>query len=61
MLDVGGLRALLNPETGPQWPPMLFLFLSGLQSAKAFSFDNRLSQGDNIIHNGTVTDYQVKS
>jgi len=48
---------------------LLLLLLSDFRSAKSFSFHNRSSpnfayrlvSGDNIIHNRTVTDLQVKS
>ena len=54
---------------GPQALPTLFLeLLSDFQSTKAFSFHNWLTLnfayikiGDNILHNRTMLDFQLKS
>jgi len=64
------LEAFLDPETGPQALPTLFilsLFLLLLKSLKLFFIPIpivitiHIQVGDNILHNRTVSDFQVKS
>jgi len=47
---------LLNPETGPQALPTLLLLLDSTDAIKLCIYIE-----DDILHNRTVTDFQVKS
>ena len=65
------IKIHFGPGNGSQWLRTLFflflgLLLSDFQCTKAFSFHNplvirlRIQIEDNILHNRTVSDFQVK-